>query len=59
MWVARSLIYHREEQTKMDYEKEMTDLKERVTKLEERLDGLKAEVKVLYNYMERDSAGLR
>lgn len=43
----------------MDYEKEMNELKERVTKLEERLEGLKAEVKTLYNYMERDSAGLR
>jgi|BarGraNGADG00212_2_1021979.scaffolds.fasta_scaffold47115_1 uncharacterized protein YlxW (UPF0749 family) len=43
----------------MDDEKEMADLKERVTKLEERLDGLKAEVKTLYNDMERDSAGLR
>jgi chaperonin cofactor prefoldin len=37
----------------------MAELKERVTKLEERLDGLKAEVKTLYNDMERDSAGLR
>jgi uncharacterized protein YlxW (UPF0749 family) len=43
----------------MDTEQEMTDLKARVTKLEERVDGLKAEVKTLYNYMERDSAGLR
>jgi prefoldin subunit 5 len=43
----------------MDYEKEMNDLKERVTKLEERLDSLKAEIKTLYNYMELDSAGLR
>jgi len=43
----------------MDDEKEMADLKERVMKLEERLDGLKAEVKTLYNDMERDSAGLR
>ena len=43
----------------MDYEKEMNDLKERVSKLEHRLDDLRAEVKTLYNYMERDSAGLR
>jgi uncharacterized protein YlxW (UPF0749 family) len=43
----------------MDYEKEINDLKARVAKLEERVDGLKAEVKTLYNYMERDSAGLR
>jgi cell division protein FtsB len=43
----------------MDYEKEMNDLKERVSKLEHRLDDLRSEVKTLYNYMERDSAGLR
>jgi uncharacterized protein YlxW (UPF0749 family) len=43
----------------MDYEKEMNDLKERVSKLEHRLDDLRSEVKTLYNQMERDSAGLR
>jgi uncharacterized protein YlxW (UPF0749 family) len=43
----------------MDYEKEMNDLKERVSKLERRLDDLHSEVRTLYNYMERDSAGLR
>jgi len=43
----------------MDYEKEMNDLKERVSKLEQRLDDLRSEVKTLYIYMERDSAGLR
>jgi uncharacterized protein YlxW (UPF0749 family) len=43
----------------MDYEKEINDLKARIANLEERIDGVKAEVKTLYNYMERDSAGLR
>ncbi|MFZ0012170.1 MAG: hypothetical protein WAL97_09800 [Halobacteriota archaeon] len=43
----------------MNYEKEMNDLKERVSKLEHRLDDVRSEVKTLYNYMERDSAGLR
>jgi len=43
----------------MDYEKEIDDLKARIANLEERIDGVKAEVKTLYNYMERDSAGLR
>ncbi|MGA2884537.1 MAG: hypothetical protein WBW25_00480 [Halobacteriota archaeon] len=43
----------------MDYEKEMDDVKERVSKLEHRLDDLRSEVKTLYNQMERDSAGLR
>ncbi|MGB9370813.1 MAG: hypothetical protein WCB79_02620 [Halobacteriota archaeon] len=43
----------------MDYEKEMNDMKERVSKLEHRLDDLRSEVKTLYIYMERDSAGLR
>jgi uncharacterized protein YlxW (UPF0749 family) len=59
MWVARSLIDLSKGVYSMDYEQEMNDLKARVAKLEERLDGLKAEVKTLYNYMERDSAGLR
>jgi hypothetical protein len=59
MWVARSLIDLSKGVCSMDYEQEMDDLKARVAKLEERLDGLKAEVKTLYNYMERDSAGLR
>ncbi|MGA7076248.1 MAG: hypothetical protein WBZ42_06860 [Halobacteriota archaeon] len=43
----------------MDYESEINDLKERVEKLEHRLEGVKAEVKTLFNQMERDSAGLR
>ena len=43
----------------MDYEKEMHQLKERVHKLEQRLDDVRSEVKTLYNYTERDSAGLR
>jgi tetrahydromethanopterin S-methyltransferase subunit G len=43
----------------MDYESEIDDLKDRLAKLEQRLDGVKAEVKTLFNRMERDSAGLR
>jgi tetrahydromethanopterin S-methyltransferase subunit G len=43
----------------MDYESEINDLKERITKLEQRLEGVKAEVITLFNQMERDSAGLR
>ena len=43
----------------MDYESEINDLKDRLAKLEERLDGIKVEVKTLFNQMERDSAGLR
>ena len=43
----------------MDYETEMNDLKERVSKIEHRLDDLRSEVQTLYNQMERDSAGLR
>ena len=48
-----------EEEEIMDYESEINDLKEHVAKLENRLDGVKAEVKTLFNQMERDSAGLR
>jgi prefoldin subunit 5 len=43
----------------MDYESEIDDLQDRLAKLEQRLEGIKAEVKTLYNQMERDSAGLR
>jgi len=43
----------------MDYESEIDDLKDRLAKLEQRFDGIKAEVKTLFNQMERDSAGLR
>jgi predicted nucleic acid-binding Zn-ribbon protein len=43
----------------MDYESEIDDLKDRLAKLEQCLDGIKAEVKTLFNQMERDSAGLR
>lgn len=43
----------------MDYESEIDDLKNRLAKLEQRLEGIKAEVKTLFNQMERDSAGLR
>jgi tetrahydromethanopterin S-methyltransferase subunit G len=44
---------------KMDCEIEINELKERVAKLEHRLEDVKAEVKTLFNQMERDSAGLR
>jgi uncharacterized small protein (DUF1192 family) len=43
----------------MDYESEINELKERIAMLEHRLEGVKAEVKTLFNQMERDSAGLR
>jgi tetrahydromethanopterin S-methyltransferase subunit G len=43
----------------MDYESEINDLKDRLAKLEQRLDGVKAEVVTLFNQMERDNAGLR
>ena len=43
----------------MDCESEINDLKDRLAKLEERLDGIKVEVKTLFTQMERDSAGLR
>jgi uncharacterized protein YlxW (UPF0749 family) len=58
MWVVRSNT-PLEGVHKMDYEKEINTLRARVAKLEKRVDGLKAEVKTLYNYMERDSSGLR
>ena len=43
----------------MDYESEIDDLKDRLAKLEQRLEGIKAEVKTLFNQMERARAGLR
>jgi len=43
----------------MDYESEIDELKDRLAKLEQRLEGIKTEVKTLFNQMERDSAGLR
>lgn len=55
--IAASFV-HRGVQ-KMDYEKKITDLKDRVKKLEERLDGMKTEVQTLNNSMDRDSARLR
>jgi archaellum component FlaC len=44
---------------KMDCESEINDLKERVAKLEHLIEAVRAEVKTLFNQMERDSAGLR
>jgi tetrahydromethanopterin S-methyltransferase subunit G len=43
----------------MDCEIEINELKERVAKLEHRLEDVKAEVKTLFIQRERDSAGLR
>jgi hypothetical protein len=43
----------------MDYESEVDDLKEHITKLEQRLAGVKAEVITLFNQKERESAGFR
>ena len=43
----------------MDRESEIDHLKKRIPKLEQRLEGVKAEVITLFNQMERDSVGLR
>ena len=57
--IAEHKTTENREAKKMEYENEIDDLKERVTKLEQRLEGVKAEVRTLFNQMERDSAGLR
>jgi tetrahydromethanopterin S-methyltransferase subunit G len=43
----------------MDDETELNELKERVAKLEKRVDDLRDEVRTLYTQMERDSGGMQ